>query len=198
MQYPEPDAGCRRHLRRAGTVPSCDAGPDPAKRTPDRGVGSVRCSARGSIPPPFQFETSLVNSFGFVFRFSRVTCAQTPPWQECAPVPGGQRELCGSRKSPSKPNGPVDPTPISGSLAAPKLMSFRHTPMAGQDQDASQKPQCPTCGAAEARALLCAPPAIVYVNCRACGAAWGIRERRRWRRQPEDPLDQFRLEQKIE
>ncbi len=38
------------------------------------------------------------------------------------------RELSGSRKSPSKPIRPVDPTPIRAFLAAPKLMSFRRPP----------------------------------------------------------------------
>ena len=157
-----------------------------------RGPGDWRCELHPGVGGAARLEVY------YGARLSKAPESQDATVAGMLPVAGGQRELCGSRKSPFRPIGPVDPTPIRASLAAPKLMSFRHTSMAGQDQDASQKPQCPTCGAAEARALLCAPPAIVYVSCRACGAAWGIRERRRWRRQPEDPLDRFLPEHETE
>ena len=65
--------------------------------------------------------------------------------------------------------------------------------MAKPDPDASQRPQCPKCGAAAARALWTGP-AGVHLLCRTCGELWGVRERRRVRRVPDDPLDRFQRE----
>jgi hypothetical protein len=75
-------------------------------------------------------------------------------------------------------------------------MSFRHTSMAGQDLDASRTPQCPTCGAAKARALWYVP-GVVYLHCH-CGAAWAIRDRRKVRREPDEPVDRFQREPETE
>jgi hypothetical protein len=55
--------------------------------------------------------------------------------------------------------------------------------------DAPQ-PECPTCGAAEARPVAVVRP-IVYVRCPQCETAWSFRDRRQARFADSELLAQF-------
>ena len=52
------------------------------------------------------------------------------------------------------------------------------------------QPECPTCGAAEARPVVVVRP-IVYVRCRVCDTPWRFRDRRQVRSADGDLLTQF-------
>ena len=69
--------------------------------------------------------------------------------------------------------------------------------MPRQEPDVTERPHCPACGAVSATALWTGP-AGVHLLCRVCGELWGVRERRRMRRKPNDPLKPFPREPETE